>query len=139
MFKINDRLATHGFEGNARVTNLEMKYCDLEKGHIEDFTIVDVRLLNDGVNNEQAYLYNINRVIELLDSHHKVVICCEAGQSRSNAIALGVLVAYFKMDFYEAWDLISYKVPISMIDPSHIASIKKLFKVDDDLFKCCKK
>jgi predicted protein tyrosine phosphatase len=36
---------------------------------------------------------------------------CEAGISRSNAMALGVLAKYFKMEFDEAWALIRKQVP----------------------------
>jgi hypothetical protein len=45
------------------------------------------------------------------------------------AIALGILVRYFHMDFYDAWDLIDSRVPISSIDPGHISQLKKLFSV----------
>jgi predicted protein tyrosine phosphatase len=45
---------------------------------------------------------------------------CVAGISRSNAIALSVLAKYFKMDFDEAWALITKQVPDS-IRPGHIS------------------
>ena len=129
MYKILDKLAVHGFNGDAKLTNLDMKYVDAEFGHIDGFKIIDVRMLDDLGNTKQDYDLNILRVTSELDEGNNVVVCCEAGQSRSNAIALGVLVKYFKMDFYEAWELIKEKVPISQIDPSHIETLKKMFKV----------
>jgi predicted protein tyrosine phosphatase len=59
---------------------------------------------------------------------YQTVICCGAGKSRSNAIALGVLVEN-GMDFYDALELVKARVPIRHIDPSHITALKRLFKV----------
>jgi protein-tyrosine phosphatase len=129
MYKLLDNLAVHGFNGSATNTKVDMKYIDAEFGYINDFKIIDVRMLNDLGNSEQEYELNILRVTSELDEGNKVVICCEAGQSRSNAIALGVLVKYFKMNFYDAWELIRKEIPISNIDPCHIESLKKIFKV----------
>lgn len=56
----------------------------------------------DGENAISKYMLNIVRVTSYLEIGERVVICCRAGVSRSNAIAVGVLVCYFKMDFYEA-------------------------------------
>ena len=66
---------------------------------------------------------------ELMQKHGRVVICCVAGISRSNAIALGVLVKYGGMDFYDAWTLVEDRVPIANINPSHISKLKRLFNV----------
>jgi hypothetical protein len=45
------------------------------------------------------------------------------------AIALGVLVKYFNMDFYKVLELIREKVPRANISPNHISKLKKLFNV----------
>ena len=45
--------------------------------------------------------------------------------SRSNAIALGVLIKHFHMDFFDAWKLIEQKVPICNIDLLHIIVLKR--------------
>ena len=37
MYKINDKLAIYGFNGNARNTNPEMRYCNQEIGEIDGF------------------------------------------------------------------------------------------------------
>ena len=49
------------------------------------------------------------RVVSYLELGEKVVICCRAGVSRSNAIALGVLVHHFKIDVNQA--LADYQSP----------------------------
>jgi predicted protein tyrosine phosphatase len=46
------------------------------------------------------------RVTSYLELGEKVVVCCSHGMNRSNAIALGVLVQYFKMDLFKALELI---------------------------------
>ncbi|MFZ0895297.1 MAG: hypothetical protein WAZ77_12420 [Candidatus Nitrosopolaris sp.] len=46
------------------------------------------------------------RVTSYLELGEKVVVCCSHGMNRSNAIALGILVQYFKMDFFMPWELI---------------------------------
>jgi protein-tyrosine phosphatase len=90
-----------------------------------------VRVLSDfGEDNQISdYSLNILRAISWLQIGQKVVICCSTGQSRSNAIALGVLVKFYRMHFYDAWNLVKEKVPISDIDSSHIAKLKELFKI----------
>jgi|SRR5688500_3012649 len=134
MFKILDNLAVHGFEGKARVSNVDMKPEDLESGtlfskDIEIFHIVDVRQLKDGEPNPLAlYVTLIEKVNDLLNSGKKVVVCCEAGQSRSPAIALGVLLKR-GYDFYGACSIISETVPPAQIDLGHMDALRKIFGV----------
>ena len=124
MYKILDNLATHSI--GESVYPLE-KYVDAQIGWIDGFRIIDVRMLNDYEGNSNwDYKLNIARVTSYLECNVPVVICCDTGQSRSNAIALGVLVQRFKMGFYDAWELVKKKVPICNIDPSHIAALKKM-------------
>jgi hypothetical protein len=124
LYKILDNLATHSI--GESVYPLE-KYVDAQIGWIDGFRIIDVRMLNDYEGNSNwDYKLNIARVTSYLECNVPVVICCDTGQSRSNAIALGVLVQRFKMGFYDAWELIKKKVPICNIDPSHIAALKKM-------------
>ena len=99
----------------------------------KSWAVADVRdLYNDGSNALQDYEKMIDKAYALMQQHDRVVICCVAGMSRSNAIALGVLVKYFKMDFDEAWDLIRKNVPDSDIKPGHILQLKKLFNITLD-------
>lgn len=94
-----------------------------------DFWIVDVRDMLDESQPVEIYKQKIDYAISCLDRHKKIVICCGAGQSRSNAIAIGVLVKKYNMDFYDAYNLVTEKVPIAQIEPSHIKKLKKLFNV----------
>ena len=124
------KLAVHGFNGTAKVTKVNMTKGEREEGEIDGFIINDVRYLDDlGSNPIEDYMSEIARVTSMLRFNHSVVICCEAGQSRSNAIALGVLVYYYGFDFYHAWEIIKATNPTCNIDPGHIAKLKKLFDV----------
>jgi protein-tyrosine phosphatase len=125
MFQITNKIATHGLgESNYPETVLR-------DGLLEDtdFWIVDVRDMEDWSQPIEVYERSIQRAIAALDKNKRIVICCGAGQSRSNAIALGVLMKKYDMGFYDAYNLIMEKVPIAQIDPFHIAALKKLFKV----------
>jgi predicted protein tyrosine phosphatase len=127
LYKILDNLATHGI---GESVHLLEKYAESQIGWIDGFRIIDVRMLNDYEgNSDKDYKLNVARVTSYLECNIPVVICCDTGQSRSNAIALGVLVQHFKMGFYDAWELLKKKAPICNIDPSHILALKKTFKV----------
>jgi len=115
MYKILTNLATHGI---GRPGTIE-RYVNCEVGFIDDFRIIDVRTLIEGDNIPSDYLLNIVRVTSYLELGEKVVICCRVGASRSNAIAVGVLVRYFKMDFYKAMEVVVSKVPICNILESY--------------------
>lgn len=130
MYKILPNLAVHGFNGTAKITKVNMTIDEMEVGEIDGFVINDVRYIDDlGGNDIKDYLFEIDRISFMLSFDMNVVVCCEAGQSRSNAIALGVLIKHFNMDFYDAWELIKKKNPTCNIDPSHIVKLKKLFGV----------
>jgi len=104
-------------------------YSECKEGCIANFRIVDVRTLVDGENPIFEYELNIVRVVSYLELDEKVVVCCRAGVSRSNAIALGVLVYYFKIDANQALELIMSRVPICDILPTHISSLIKLLNL----------
>ena len=124
MYEILDNLATHGIGEPGLIE----RYVNCEIGFIDDFRIIDVRTLKDGDNVPSEYLLNIVRVTSYLELREKVVICCRVGASRSNAIAVGVLVRYFKMDFYKAMELVISKVPICNILQPHVTALQKLLK-----------
>ncbi|MGA9151115.1 MAG: hypothetical protein WBZ36_11100 [Candidatus Nitrosopolaris sp.] len=125
MHKILDNLATHGIGEPGLLSG----YSECKEGFIDNFRIVDVRTLVDGENSLFEYGLNIVRVVSYLEMGEKVVICCRAGVSRSNAIALGVLVHYFKINFSRALELITSKIPICDILPPHISALCKLLNV----------
>ncbi len=122
MHNILSNLATHGI-GKPGIIE---RYVNCEIGFIDDFRIIDVRTLIDGDNAPSEYVLNIVRVTSYLELHEKVVICSSVGVSRSNAIAVGVLVRYFKMDFYKAIELVISKVTICNILQPHIIALQKL-------------
>lgn len=126
MYKILDNLATHGLGE----PGLLQGYSECKQGLIDKFRIVDVRTLNDGPNSLFDYELNIMRVISYLELDEKVVVCCRLGLSRSNAIALGVLVNHFKINFNRAMELISSKVPICIILPTHVTALQKLLNTN---------
>jgi protein-tyrosine phosphatase len=150
MYKINDRLAVHGFDFNPDTYELKVNYeYDISNyGYISSkkhnhtgkflddvshhfcWKIMDCRdLFDDAYNREYRYQRKISQAIEYLEDNRHVVCCCSAGQSRSNAIALGILIEYFKMDYYDALDLIEEKNPICNIAMQHLDAIKKLYNV----------
>ena len=137
---IPNRLATHGIGDNNLVEpffnsstgialhNKEGDEVTTENG--DYWYILDARVISDeGISDILDYAYLIAYADHMLKGNEACVVCCGVGQSRSNAIALGILVHHFKMDFYEAYELIREKVPIQWIHPDHIAKLKKLFNV----------
>ena len=127
MYQITKELATHGI-GEKGTHPLPWDERDI--GFIDGWQIYDVRFLSDlGEDNPLAlYALTIKDVCHQLATH-KTVICCGAGQSRSNAIAVGALTYACMWNYWEALALVKSEVPICNIDPSHLAALKKLFRV----------
>ncbi len=128
MYKILENLATDGLGEPTELSS----YADCEIGLIDDFIIIDVRVLPefDTPSSPSEYTLNIVRVTSYLELDEKVVVCCSRGMNRSNAIALGVLIQYFKMDFFKALELIKSRVPICTIISANIVALTKLFNVE---------
>src|SRR5215469_7490950 len=128
MYKILENLATDGLGEPTELSS----YVDCEIGLIDDFRIIDVRVLPefDTPSSPSEYKLNIVRVTSYLELGEKVVVvCCSHGMNRSNANALGVLVQYFKMDFFKALELIKSRVPICTILSVNIVARAKLFRI----------
>jgi hypothetical protein len=127
MYKILENLATDGLGEPSQLSD----YVDCEIGFKDDFRIIDVRILPefDAPSSLSEYKLNIMRVTSYLELGEKVVVCCSHGMNRSNSIALGVLVQYYKMDFFKALELIQSRVPICTIISTNIVALTKLFKV----------
>jgi UDP-glucuronate decarboxylase len=67
---------------------------------IADADIVDVRDLVDKAGNRcDSIQEKIRRGVELLAQGKRVIVCCDYGMSRSNAIATGILASAENMDF----------------------------------------
>ena len=124
MYKILENLATDGLGEPTELSS----YVDCEIGLIDDFRMIDVRVLPEfDAPSSSEYKLNIVRVTSYLELGEKVVVCCSHGMNRSNAIALGVLVQYFRMDFFEALELIKSRVPVCTIISGNIGGLTKLF------------
>jgi predicted protein tyrosine phosphatase len=125
LFKITDSIAVHGLgESDYPAKALQEGFLDKS-----DSWIVDVRDIRDESQPAGAYRDKIDYAIECLNNHGRIVICCGAGQSRSPAIAIGVLMKKYDMDFYDAYNLVREKVPNAEIEPCHIEKLKRLFNV----------
>ena len=124
-------LATDGIEYNYKYL-LDDNY-QPDQNTADIWKVVDVRRLRDDYTNTlEDYQKYIDLSIEAIEEHGKVAICCSYGVSRSNAIALGVLVKYYNMDFKGAQQLIKHKVKRSNIKEIHISKLKKLLIENDD-------
>jgi protein-tyrosine phosphatase len=126
MYKILENLATDGLGQPSELS----AYVNCEIGFIDDYQIIDVRVLPEfDTPSSFEFKLNIMRVASYLELGEKVVVCCSHGINRSNAITLGVLVQYFKMDFFKAWELIRSRVSVCTIIFTNIVALTKLFKV----------
>jgi protein-tyrosine phosphatase len=97
-----------------------------ENGMIDGFNVLDIReRMLDAPNHLSTYNRLINEAIGLLHCG-KLVICCSAGVSRSNSIAIGVLIMRYGMRFEEALSLVKEKVPIANPLPCHLKQIQRL-------------
>jgi len=71
--------------------------------NIKDIYIVDVRdLVDKGGNQPQIVKAKIDEAIAHLQKNEKVIICCDYGMSRSNAIAAGVMAIQKNIGLEEA-------------------------------------
>ena len=83
-----------------------------------------IYMFNAFMANKQAVLMSLMRLQCMGINEDQI-----HGMNRSNAIALGVLVQYFKMDFFKALELIQSRVPICTIISTNIVALTKLFNV----------
>lgn len=65
---------------------------------LDDFKVIDVRdLVDKGGNRPEAILEKISYGASCIENGKKIVVCCDYGISRSNAIAAGILASYEKI------------------------------------------
>ena len=108
----------------------------------EVWTIVDARIISEhGEEHHNRYplLHNylMANASSILQHGYRCLIICDTGASRSNSIAFVVLVEHYGFNFYDAWDLIREKVPISQINPSHIRFLKRKYGVTMPSYAMC--
>lgn len=124
MFRITNNLATHGL-GETTYPVTTLKEWLLEN---TDFWIVDVRDMLDEPQDIEVYKNKIECHIPLAESW-KDCHLLRSRRSRSPAIAIGVLIKHYKMDYYDAYNLVHDKVPVAEIEPCHINKLKKMFEL----------
>lgn len=134
MYKITEELATHGlggfYVGDREWMKIHGKTGQELEINGERWLIADVRDMNDGANPLYVYVQKVGMIRRCFEwSKFKnckgVVICCSAGQSRSNSIAMAYLIDK-GMEFEDARALVE-KNPICNIDPDLIGDIRLVF------------
>jgi len=88
--------------------------------------VINAMTIPDGLCNPLRICDKIRQACGHLDSNDKIKVMfrCHAGMSRSNGLAIGVLVEYFGMSFGDAFDLVSTKVSRAMICYAFLYSVK---------------
>jgi len=95
------------------------------------YNIIDVRdMVDKRGNSDQLILAKINAVIKLLKNKKRIVVCCDYGISRSNAIAVGVLVKYYGYDFEDAIKQVIKKTGEETIQLGILNSVKNALGVN---------
>ena len=116
------------FQGDIRLATYGLGIWQYNKDKIGEFKILDVRKLRDDDSNSlEDYKRLIDEGCQMLDKHRKVVIGCLAGISRSNAIAMGILMQKYGLSFEEAFDVVSDRIKNCLIEPSHLEALKALY------------
>jgi UDP-glucuronate decarboxylase len=104
----------------------------------KNFQIVDVRdLVDKRGNNSDVICKKIDEIIDFLNHGKKVVICCDHGISRSNAIAAGVLSLLEGIPFSDAIQRIisstgEKKIKIQMLSAVRKATAKNISENDEE-------
>ena len=99
---------------------------EIEDVNDKEYTVVDVRdLVDKEGNSDQVILEKIDTVVGLLKQNHKVVVCCDYGISRSNAIAIGAIVKYLGYDFDEAVKFVMEKTRETGIRIEVLTSVRQ--------------
>lgn len=98
-----------------------------------DYAVVDVRdLVDKAGNSEHAILDRVSAVADLLKENRKVVICCDYGISRSNAIAAGAVARYLDVDFGRAVELVLDKTGETAINVDVLSSVRQALRVPEE-------
>lgn len=93
--------------------------------------IVDVRDMVDKSGNRSIIINEkINKAIEFLESGKKVVICCDYGISRSNAIAAGLLAKWENVSFNTALKQVIEKTNEKSLKLEVISAVRRAIEED---------
>jgi nucleoside-diphosphate-sugar epimerase len=98
----------------------------------DKYRVVDVRDLVDKEGNPPSLiLEKINDVLDLLRHNHKVIICCDYGRSRSNAIAIGVVARLLNYNFLEAAKFVMEKTKATAIHIGILSSVEQALEKNE--------
>ncbi|MEM2969836.1 MAG: NAD-dependent epimerase/dehydratase family protein [Candidatus Bathyarchaeia archaeon] len=101
-----------------------------------DIHILDVRDLVDKEGNPQmAIKSKIQEALEYLQQGKRVVVCCDYGISRSNAIAAGILSKYKNISFHEAIKKVITVTGESQMKLEVISAVAKALENEIQKFK----
>lgn len=96
-----------------------------------DGEILDVRDLVDGVgNSNELVAEKIKSGVEIIQKRKKLIVCCEYGMSRSNAIAVGIICRIEKITFEQSLKLVISSTKEEQIKLSVLKTIKKIIDQD---------
>lgn len=110
---INDQLGTGAYEKIVNVVD-------------DSIVILDVRELVDKTgNNSSKILEKIKEGKDYLEQGKKVVVCCDYGMSRSNAIAAGILTMWQNLNFTDALQKVMEQTGENNIKLQMIRSVEK--------------
>jgi len=95
--------------------------------------IVDVRDLVDKAGNDVKYINSkIDEALNLLQQKKRIIVCCDYGMSRSNSIAIGVLVKWLDISFESAVEMAKKVVDESGIKIEMLNTVYSALYGQDD-------
>lgn len=118
---INEQLGTASFEN--------------VKGNKEIF-ILDVRdLVDKEGNSKKIIIEKINLGIQHINNNEKVVVCCDYGMSRSNAIAIGILSKIKNIDFNESIKIVEKATNEKAIKLEILSLVNQAININEKMQK----
>lgn len=86
--------------------------------------IIDVRDLEDGLNDPAAVWRKIEAALCALSLGNRVAVRCHAGVSRSNAIAAGVLAIRENRSYNQALEITRERIPSAQPNEGIVESVQ---------------
>ncbi|HMH23180.1 MAG TPA: NAD-dependent epimerase/dehydratase family protein [Puia sp.] len=94
---------------------------------ISDVEILDVRDLVDGIGNPDTLVEEkISLGVEAIQKQKKLIVCCEYGMSRSNAIAVGIICKVENITFNQGLKLVIESTKEDQIKLSVLKTVNKI-------------
>lgn len=95
------------------------------------YSVIDVRdLVDKEGNTDQVILERINIIVDLLKQKHKVIVCCDYGISRSNAIAIGAVAKCSDYGFDEATKFVMERTGETAINIGILNSVRRVLEIN---------